>query len=189
MTLKEQILTNCGQSCNPNLACTDCLTQILLELAQYADNSPQQWFSEYQQRYSATGNVLTTLYQEQLPAFTFYVIGSFFKFSYLINIVNYENTNDIYVMFSNQDILSIASAQHGLYWITGTVKMLNLRGLKASYKIQYTYNNTITSPNYGILSNINFDLNQKLILQGQGTAFGDVTGYEGEGVTYSIPYL
>ena len=194
--LIKQILTNCGLSCVPELECNDCLTQILLALA---DSIPAStvWYSEYQKRYSAaftSGYQLTSLYQETLIGDTIYTDGSWLGFSYHLQTGANENFKEIFVKFANQTLVSfIPSAGLRDIYINGVIKALNIHTKTAYFELtlkEYISNSSDTDLFYsGNLTGVNFNSNNKLILQGQGIVFGDVTAINGQGTINILPSL
>lgn len=148
--------------------------------------NPFLWFSEYQERYSVN-NTLTSLYQETLLANTFSGDGGSLKFKYIVDVTNNANAKTVYLKFDNQSMLSysLAVSDASPFQVEGVIKITSLKAKIARYYITVLYKGT-TSVYSGTLNGVDFSVNQKLILQGQGVTTADITAVNGEGEIHAV---
>lgn len=150
------------------------------------------WFSEWGQKFNDAG-LLCTIYHQWLIGGSLVQQGNWADFEFNIDVANNANSKTIYVKFANQVLATInPSASTGQsVLIRGKIKCQDYNNKEAYFCISYTQisygvvsGNSIFS---GVLSGINWNANNALIVQFQGVATNDLIGNGGDGRVCLIP--
>lgn len=155
-------------------------------MANIIDASPLVWYNEYQVRYNDS-NKLTTLYQDPLVGNSFVSNGSYGTFSYLVQAASNGNTKTINIAFNDISLVSFNLTDTNPVLITGTITATNMHLGTATVVGQYFSNSFAPILFTKNLTGLNFYENIKLILQGQATAYKDITSIEGKGLVWPNP--
>jgi hypothetical protein len=140
------------------------------------------WFSEFG-ILNNTSNTLDTIYDEWLIGGSMVQQGNWIDFCFDVVSAANSNTKNVFVKFSNQLLLnySVPTGAQTLK-LVGKIKVLDYTLKKAFYSV--TCGSSIVS---GQLTGINWNVNNSLLLQFQGTANNDLIANGGEGKINIIP--
>ena len=146
------------------------------------------WFSSYETEISDT-NKLTTFYAPQLLGGSFVQEGGWCDFSLVIIPANNANVKNAYVKFFNNTLLTISIPinNNTPIKITGSIKCIAFKAENCFYELKAEQGNSILTTSYGILSGVDWAINNKLIIQGEGVADGDIVSRSGNGILNIIP--
>lgn len=154
-------------------------------------NTPDKytpWFSNFFPIQSK-GNLLSSLYDITLIGGSLGQEGCYFDFDFLIKTAANSNAKQFWVKFANQVLLvsnpaSVLNNSH--IRVSGKVKIIDYTNKISIFKINWIDDSSSAFLTTGQLTGIDFRQNNKLLLQGQGVADGDVIAMDGEGNYQSL---